>query len=262
MGRGRRKNPRVQWTRAKDYKGGEVHTATVNGHTVEVRKSPGYSSLGIYIDGLFYCTEPNGLVWAKTAGIESAEARTPRRSRTRNPMPTLGGAGPFPEGCIVEWPGPEMSRMVRAAVMAYDGASTHAQLHRAHTRALNKAREWERKAGRRLPSEWFNTINFSYTDALKRLGPSAEDIRDAAMKAHRERDKTSRRRIRKNPRKNPTMRAVYFPMNAAWGVLFGDSIIDIDAQRFWPSKKGLVWALRGKGLKLDRQNKIKVDRAA
>jgi len=64
-------------------------------------------------------------------------------------------------------------------------------------------------------------------------------------------------------KKNP-MKAVYSPVNQAWMVLFKSgrsqpTVIDIDGQRFWQTKKDLKWQLSLQGLKMDSKNNIKAD---
>ena len=65
-------------------------------------------------------------------------------------------------------------------------------------------------------------------------------------------------RRRHNPPDRPStrMHAVYSPINAAWILLYGDSLIDLDGQRFWPKKADLVWDLNIKGLKLAKGNRV------
>jgi len=46
------------------------------------------------------------------------------------------------------------------------------------------------------------------------------------------------------------MRVVFLPVNQVWVVLFGDSIIDIDDERFFADLDDLKCCLRHKGLKV------------
>jgi hypothetical protein len=52
------------------------------------------------------------------------------------------------------------------------------------------------------------------------------------------------------------MTAAYLVANAAWVVLFGDQIIDLDGRRFFDSRPELCDALARKGLRLNRNNTI------
>lgn len=46
------------------------------------------------------------------------------------------------------------------------------------------------------------------------------------------------------------MKAIFLAPNNCWAILFGDSLIDIDGQRLFPTKRDLIDALKSKGLKM------------
>lgn len=48
----------------------------------------------------------------------------------------------------------------------------------------------------------------------------------------------------------------YLPCNAAWVVMFGTSMIDIDGCYLWNDKASLVAALRSKGLVVDTRSNV------
>ena len=52
------------------------------------------------------------------------------------------------------------------------------------------------------------------------------------------------------------MRIAFLPVNQIWVVLFGDSIIDLDGERFFQDLDDLKTVLRFKGLKVVRGRKI------
>ena len=53
-----------------------------------------------------------------------------------------------------------------------------------------------------------------------------------------------------------TFQAVWLPVNQAWAILWGTSLIDIEGQYFFPTKDILRMALQERDLKLHDDNSI------
>lgn len=59
------------------------------------------------------------------------------------------------------------------------------------------------------------------------------------------------------------MRVVFFPVNNAWGLIFGQdvataTVIDLDGKRLWSSREDLLWDLGLKRLSADSQGTVSV----
>ena len=54
----------------------------------------------------------------------------------------------------------------------------------------------------------------------------------------------------------PAMRVAWLPVNQRWALVWGDQLVDLDGQRLWECREGLVADLGYKGLAVDRNGTV------
>ena len=100
------------------------------------------------------------------------------RSAYMNPLTVVGGAGPFPEGMVVEHPGVKPMARLKAAINRIDIARTSSEAHRAYGQA-HRVYESLKRAGVYIHPSLFSDIGFSYTDKLRSIPLTPEEELEA-----------------------------------------------------------------------------------
>lgn len=135
--------------------------------------------------------------------IERLRVKGRLNPRKRNPLTLpIGYTGDDLPGHAIPW-SREGHKRIRAAIARIDRAKTHAEMFRAYHDAMKVTRSLDAKGlgpGRGYPHEWRNDIGSSYAAKYAELGPTEEDVRDAAIKAARKREEDERRAKRRGRR--------------------------------------------------------------
>lgn len=119
----------------------------------------------------------NGYSRRRNCGGDCACAPCQAAARS-NPLSVVGGAGPFPEGMVVEHPGVKPMARLKAAINRIDIARTSSEAHRAYGQA-HRVYESLKRAGVYIHPSLFNDIGFSYTDKLRSIPPTPEELLEA-----------------------------------------------------------------------------------
>ena len=122
-------------------------------------------------------TRRNGYSRRRNCGGDCACAPCQAAARS-NPLSVVGGAGPFPEGMVVEHPGVKPMARLKAAINRIDIARTSSEAHRAYGQA-HRVYESLKRAGVYIHPSLFSDIGFSYTDKLRSIPLTPEEELEA-----------------------------------------------------------------------------------